>query len=364
MSNWEGENIAMAKIIVHPDWNPSTFDNDLAIVVLEEATSLDVSFSQLNSDDSYPSIGANSRVMGWGTTSEGGFQSDVLLEVDLPIISNEDCNQCYVGQGTISTNMMCAFNPGFDSCQGDSGGRFDCIVQLTILIDYIQLNLDSHPYLFSLGGPLIVSGETQDEDIQIGVVSWGIGCAQAQYPGVYSRISIGFDWIKRNACKESLSPPSNLCDGSYAPTPFVTNAPSTGPVEGFTYFGEGYCLDSENQDYSYFGTYLSDANHNDCLAWCSQVQHPDFVGVEVDDYGDGTMECFCDFSGSLPEDVNRTDYSPVAWYISYHSGVGPVQNTTGTSGVSCYQYDVSFLGCMSGFLLCIASYSLLHLLFT
>jgi trypsin len=127
MSNWEGENIAMAKIILHPDWNPRTNNNDLAIVVLEEATALDISFSQLNSDDSYPSIGLNSRVMGWGTTSEGGTQSDVLLEVDLPIISNEDCDQCY-GGGQISTDMVCAFNPGFDSCQGDSGGCFDCII--------------------------------------------------------------------------------------------------------------------------------------------------------------------------------------------------------------------------------------------
>jgi secreted trypsin-like serine protease len=127
MSNWEGENIAMAKIIVHPDWKISTFDNDLAIVVLEKATSLDVSFSQLNSDDSYPSIGANSRLMGWGTT-ESGFESDGLLEVDLSIISNEDCDQCYGGQGTISTNMMCAFNPGFGSCQGDGGECFDCVV--------------------------------------------------------------------------------------------------------------------------------------------------------------------------------------------------------------------------------------------
>jgi hypothetical protein len=134
-SKWEGENIAMKKIIVHPDWNPTntddapyptTDDNDFAIVVLEKATTLDVSFSELNSDDSYPSIGANSRVMGWGTTSEGGFvTSSVLCEVDLPIISNEDCDQCYDGQGLISTSEICSFKPGFGFCSGDSGKCFN-----------------------------------------------------------------------------------------------------------------------------------------------------------------------------------------------------------------------------------------------
>jgi trypsin len=149
VSDWEGENIAMAKIIVHPDYNNYALDNDFAVVVLEKATSSDVSFSQLNSDDSYPSIGLNSRGVGWGTT-EDGTQSDVLLEVDLPIISNEDCDQCYGGQGSISDNMICAFNPGFNICFGDSGECFDRIVRLTLLIYSIHSILDSHLYTTSI----------------------------------------------------------------------------------------------------------------------------------------------------------------------------------------------------------------------
>jgi hypothetical protein len=139
-------------------------------------------------------------------------------------------------------------------------------------------------------------------------------------------------------------------------SPTLSSAPSTGPVEGFTYVGEGYCLDSEYQRYSRFSGILYNANDNDCMKWCSQVlPHPDFVAVEVQDYGDGKKKCRCDFSGGLPEDVDSTDYSPRAKdYISY-SGVGPVQNTDGAYGFSCYRYHVSFLGCMGGF------YYVLHL---
>jgi hypothetical protein len=242
------------------------------------------------------------------------------------------------------------------------------IVQLTLLIYCVHSILDLHPYLFSLGGPLIVPGETQDEDIQIGVVSWSYGCAQ-EYPGVYSRISTVFDWIKRNACKESLSQ-SKLCDGSYAPSlspvmspPTLSSAPSTGPIEGFTYVGVGFCVDSENEWYAGINTLLYDANDNDCMKWCSQVPHPDFVAVEAHHYGDGKINCFCAFSGGLPEDVDGTDYNPSAVYQnSYSVGVGPVQSSDGPIS-SCYRYDVSFLGCMRVFLLRIASHSQLHLSF-
>ena len=65
--------------------------------------------------------------------------------------------------GDILASMMCAADPGQDSCQGDSGG------------------------------PLYDS----DSNTLVGVVSWGYGCADARYPGVYSRISNQWDdWIK------------------------------------------------------------------------------------------------------------------------------------------------------------------------
>ena len=73
-------------------------------------------------------------------------------------------------------------------------------------------------FLGDSGGPLIIPGTDASEDVQIGVVSWGNGCAYEGYPGVYSRMSSGFNWIKKTVCEESSLPPTDFCEASYSPT--------------------------------------------------------------------------------------------------------------------------------------------------
>merc|ERR1712209_377167 len=98
--------------------------------------------------------GTSCTVSGWGTTSEGGNLAHNLMKVEVPVVSDEDCRGSY-GQSDITDSMICAgFEAGGkDSCQGDSGGPFMC-------------------------------GSGLD-----GVVSWGYGCAQPGFPGVYTQTS-------------------------------------------------------------------------------------------------------------------------------------------------------------------------------
>ena len=62
-------------------------------------------------------------VSGWGALSEGGGSPTVLNSVDVPGMTNSQCNQYY--PGSIGASELCAGQPsgGIDSCQGDSGGE-------------------------------------------------------------------------------------------------------------------------------------------------------------------------------------------------------------------------------------------------
>jgi trypsin len=111
---------------------------------------------------SEPSAGECGVVTGWGTlSSETSELSTVLQALKVTIASREECNAAYSVYGGITNNMICAgvSGEGKGTCQGDSGG------------------------------PLVVHGELA------GIVSWGAGCAQDLYPGVYTSVARLRDFI-------------------------------------------------------------------------------------------------------------------------------------------------------------------------
>merc|ERR1712241_991636 len=98
-------------------------------------------------------------------TVAGGSTPDVLMKVNVPVVSDSTCKIEY--PFSIADSMICAGEQGKDSCQGDSGGPLICY------------NGDGSGYLG-------------------GIVSWGRGCGSLFSPGVYTEVSYFVDWIANN----------------------------------------------------------------------------------------------------------------------------------------------------------------------
>jgi hypothetical protein len=76
------------------------------------------------------------------------------------------------------------------------------------MTEILQPNFDF--CLYHEGGPLIVRDVYgPDGDVVVGIVSWGIGCGIM--PGVFARVSSGYEWIQATVCETSNDPPGSLC---------------------------------------------------------------------------------------------------------------------------------------------------------
>ncbi|WP_329413939.1 serine protease [Streptomyces sp. NBC_00704] len=99
-------------------------------------------------------------VAGWGSASEGGAQQRYLLKASVPFVSDATCRSYRGYGGLVASDEICAGYAagGTDTCQGDSGGP-------------------------------MFRRDDAGAWIQVGIVSWGIGCARANAPGVYTEVS-------------------------------------------------------------------------------------------------------------------------------------------------------------------------------
>jgi trypsin len=168
----------VTQVILHPDYNDGTFDNDAAMMKVSQPFDFSGQWVKpaIFAMGSEAIFEGNATVSGWGALTEGGSSPDVLNKVVVPIVSRQVCNEAYNPNGyDITESMICAGVAGKDSCQGDSGGPMLC----------------QRP-----------SGAW----VHCGIVSWGIGCARPGYPGVYARTSSFEDFIR-----ETVGVPP--CDG-------------------------------------------------------------------------------------------------------------------------------------------------------
>ncbi|KAF5287001.1 hypothetical protein FQA39_LY16115 [Lamprigera yunnana] len=164
---YQGNSVDVSQIDQHQSFSWDTFDNDIAVLFLRENVVFGSNAALIPLTSSAP--GSSDRVghvSGWGRLWSGGSSPDLLQAVAVTEVPHNDCNYYYSGK--ITERMICFAAPGKDSCQGDSGG------------------------------PLVDKNRNE----QVGIVSWGYGCADARYPGVYSNVYILKSWIRRRIAKK------------------------------------------------------------------------------------------------------------------------------------------------------------------
>nr|KAF6311032.1 hypothetical protein mMyoMyo1_015892 [Myotis myotis] len=167
--------VPVRDIVIHQDFSTfKTIENDIALVLLE----FPVNYSTHIQPVCFPEktfmvqTDTDCWVTGWGKLHEKDPKEaapELLQEAELKIIRHEKCNEILKKKlGTrfdlVREGCVCGYNDlGKDSCQGDSGGPLVC--------------------------------EFNNTWVQVGIVSWGIGCGRKGYPGVYTEVSFFKDWV-------------------------------------------------------------------------------------------------------------------------------------------------------------------------
>ncbi|XP_073540897.1 trypsin-like isoform X1 [Phyllobates terribilis] len=152
--------INSARVIRHASYSSWTLDNDIMLIKLASAASVNSYVQPIGLPSGCPAAGTSCLISGWGNTLSSGTNMPNLLQcVDAPVLTAAQCSNAYPGE--ITGNMICVgyLEGGKDSCQGDSGG------------------------------PVVCNGQLQ------GIVSWGYGCALRDYPGVYTKVCNYNSWI-------------------------------------------------------------------------------------------------------------------------------------------------------------------------
>jgi secreted trypsin-like serine protease len=165
----DGENHVGASVTVNPGWaGIGSVGHDASLIQLDTPSSKPPVKIASAAERSLWSPGSMATVVGYGVTEADGAQPDVLQEAQVPIVRDEDAAAAYpylvdgvdplFGGFESQTQLGAGFpNGGVDSCQGDSGG----------------------PLFVTASNGLRLVGDT----------SYGNGCAEPGFPGIYGRIA-------------------------------------------------------------------------------------------------------------------------------------------------------------------------------
>ena len=157
LSSNQGQKRRVSRIFVHPSYDPNSSDAyDAAVLKLSSLVSGVAPIMLATASQNFlEAPGRNATVAGWGKTGSNYFP-DRMREAQVPIVSDDQAASVY-GTSYFKSLMVAAGKEGKDTCQGDSGG------------------------------PMFAKADSNYT--QIGITSFGFGCAVAGYPGVYAEVN-------------------------------------------------------------------------------------------------------------------------------------------------------------------------------
>lgn len=169
------QKIPIAEILLHPNYDDSTTDNDLALIRLTRKAVLNNRVKTVCLPDHNVTFatGTDCYVAGWGLLAEFGKGPQILQQAKVPLIDRQQCKNAHKTH-LVSLAMLCAgySQGGIDSCQGDSGGPLMCKT-------------------------------AEDTWFLWGVVSWGVGCGRANKYGVYAKTQALRQWVDKTVFKKN-----------------------------------------------------------------------------------------------------------------------------------------------------------------
>lgn len=178
--NSKNARVAGQRVLVHPEYDRTTEQNDIALIELREPLRTGASVKpiravQSEQDEAFLVQGKQLRLTGWGAKVSGGEKTAILNWLNVPYVARDTCNEFNSYNGAVTGKMICAGAPPkfkseklwLDACQGDSGG------------------------------PLVGAYGSSSQAL-VGITSWGDGCGIPNKYGVYTRVAAYSGWL--DAC--------------------------------------------------------------------------------------------------------------------------------------------------------------------
>ncbi len=278
-----GESYDAAEIIVHENYSWNGNNWDIALIRLDDPITFNNSTQPVvlicdqQVELGVQDPGEMSWITGWGEDEGTANNPNQLQVVGVPITTESN----YWG-GVEDDEIMAGYpDGGYDSCQGDSGG------------------------------PMVVLAADGETFLQVGIVSWGSGCAEPGYPGVYSRVSYFIDWICENTNGDVCPNESLFCNGD--------------AVYG--------CTDMSAENYN------ADATINDgsCQYACDSTVD---LTLHLDCYGEEISWEIINENGVVVAEVNSGTYPGGSTSETMEEG-GSVQEEEICLSVGCYTFVLS-----------------------